>query len=227
MNVGPSADGTRDLVASLGDPRIRLLDGAWDPAQGGRMLAVETQRALDACRGCWAIYIQADEVLHQSGSRGAQRGHGRGRGRSPGRGAAGRLPALLRQHRLGRGRTSLVSARGPGGAPRRRNPESRRCPGLPHRCRRPPTAGPPERGHLFPLRLGSPPRRPRRQARRGQPDVLRRRAPPRRDRRAAAVGGGPRPVHRHPPRGHGGLDRRAPRPACRPASRRDPGTPAG
>jgi hypothetical protein len=68
VNVGPSADGTRDLVASLGDPRIRLLDGAWDPAQGGRMLAVETQRALDACRGCWAIYVQADEVLHQSGS---------------------------------------------------------------------------------------------------------------------------------------------------------------
>lgn len=67
VNVGPSTDGTRDLVSSLRDPRIRLLDGRWDTSDGGRMLAVETQRALDACRGDWAIYIQADEVLHETG----------------------------------------------------------------------------------------------------------------------------------------------------------------
>lgn len=67
VNVGPSTDGTRDLIAGLHDPRLRLLDGVWDPTLGGRMLAVETQRALDRCRGTWAIYIQADEVLHESG----------------------------------------------------------------------------------------------------------------------------------------------------------------
>lgn len=67
VNVGPSGDGTRDLLASLADPRLRLLDGSWDATAGSAMLATETQRALDACRGDWAIYIQADEVLHEAG----------------------------------------------------------------------------------------------------------------------------------------------------------------
>ena len=67
VNVGPSDDGTLDLVRSLDDPRLRLIEGEWNKSLGGRMLAVETQRALDACRGDWAIYIQADEVLHEDG----------------------------------------------------------------------------------------------------------------------------------------------------------------
>ena len=67
VNVGPSSDGTLDLVRSLDDPRLRVIEGRWDPSLGGRVLAVETQRALDACRGDWAIYIQADEVLHEAG----------------------------------------------------------------------------------------------------------------------------------------------------------------
>ena len=67
VNVGPSDDGTLDLVRGLGDPRLRIIEGSWEPGQGGRVLAVETQRALDACRGDWAIYIQADEVLHEAG----------------------------------------------------------------------------------------------------------------------------------------------------------------
>jgi hypothetical protein len=33
------------------------------------MLSIETQRAMDACRGDWGIYIQADEVLHERGAR--------------------------------------------------------------------------------------------------------------------------------------------------------------
>lgn len=67
VNVGPSNDGTLDLVRSLADPRLRVIEGAWDRANGGAVLAVETQRALEACRGDWAIYIQADEVLHEAG----------------------------------------------------------------------------------------------------------------------------------------------------------------
>lgn len=67
VNVGPSDDGTRDLVESLADPRLRLITGAWDRSAGSAMLATETQRALDAATGDWAIYIQADEVLHEAG----------------------------------------------------------------------------------------------------------------------------------------------------------------
>ena len=69
VNVGKSDDGTRDLVASLADPRIRILDAEWDMSQRNRVLAAETQRAMAACRGAWGIYIQADEVLHEDGAR--------------------------------------------------------------------------------------------------------------------------------------------------------------
>jgi len=67
VNVGPSTDGTRELVASLNDPRLRIIDGVWDRGQGAGVLGIETQRALDAATGGWAIYIQADEVLHENG----------------------------------------------------------------------------------------------------------------------------------------------------------------
>ena len=69
VNVGRSDDGTRDLVASLDDPRIRILDAEWDMSQRNRVLAAETQRTMAACRGAWGIYIQADEVLHEDGAR--------------------------------------------------------------------------------------------------------------------------------------------------------------
>ncbi len=67
VNLGPSDDGTEALVRSLADPRLRLIRGEWNRSLGGAMLAVETQRALEAARGDWALYIQADEVLHEDG----------------------------------------------------------------------------------------------------------------------------------------------------------------
>ena len=69
VNVGKSEDETRDLVTSIGDPRIRILDTEWDFTRKNIMLSIETQRAMDACRGSWGIYIQADEVLHETGAR--------------------------------------------------------------------------------------------------------------------------------------------------------------
>src|SRR5947207_14231254 len=68
VNVGKSDDETRDLVASIRDPRVRILDAVWDFSIGNRMISAETQRAMDACRGSWGIYIQADEVLHERGA---------------------------------------------------------------------------------------------------------------------------------------------------------------
>jgi len=68
VNVGKSEDETRDLVTSIGDPRIRILDTEWDFTKRNFVLSIETQRAMDACRGAWGIYIQADEVLHERGA---------------------------------------------------------------------------------------------------------------------------------------------------------------
>ena len=68
VNVGKSEDETRDLVASIADPRVRILDTVWDFTKKNIMLSIETQRAMTACRGSWGIYIQADEVLHERGA---------------------------------------------------------------------------------------------------------------------------------------------------------------
>ncbi|PYO43058.1 MAG: glycosyl transferase [Gemmatimonadetes bacterium] len=69
VNVGRSDDDTRDLVAGVGDPRVRILESEWDFSRGSGVLAFETNRALAACRGSWGLYIQADEVLHESGAK--------------------------------------------------------------------------------------------------------------------------------------------------------------
>jgi len=68
VNVGKSDDDTRDLVESIGDPRVRILDSVWDLSLGGGTLAFETNRVMAACAGTWGVYIQADEVLHESGA---------------------------------------------------------------------------------------------------------------------------------------------------------------
>jgi hypothetical protein len=68
VNVGKSDDGTRDLVAELHDPRVRIIDSVWDFSRGSGALALETNRAMAACRGAWGVYIQADEVLHEDGA---------------------------------------------------------------------------------------------------------------------------------------------------------------
>jgi hypothetical protein len=68
VNVGRSSDDTRERVAALEDPRIRIIDAEWDGSLGPGMLALETQRAMAACRHSWGIYIQADEVLEDGGA---------------------------------------------------------------------------------------------------------------------------------------------------------------
>jgi len=67
--VGNSEDGTRQLVESLNNPKIRIIDTVWDDSlrTGGRVLAVETDKALAAVdpESTWAFYLQADEVIHE------------------------------------------------------------------------------------------------------------------------------------------------------------------
>ena len=67
VGVGQSDDDTREMVASIADPRLRIFDAYWDMdrPQGGRILAEKTNEALDRCRGEWCFYLQADEVVHE------------------------------------------------------------------------------------------------------------------------------------------------------------------
>ena len=64
---GDSDDGTTDLIRSIGDPKVRIIETVWDERQfvHGAVNAVQTNIALDACSGDWCLYLQADEVLHE------------------------------------------------------------------------------------------------------------------------------------------------------------------
>src|SRR5260370_22814913 len=73
VNVGRSEDATRELVAGIGDPRVRILDTVWDFSRGGGTLAFETNRAMAACGGTWGVYIQADAGLHEIRAGGLRR----------------------------------------------------------------------------------------------------------------------------------------------------------
>lgn len=68
VNVGRSGDDTLQRVRAIGDPKIRIIESEWEPALGTAMLAVETMRAMRACRHPWGIYIQADEVFVDGGA---------------------------------------------------------------------------------------------------------------------------------------------------------------
>lgn len=67
--VGNSSDRTRDMISAMNSPKIRILDTIWDDSlrEGGRVLASETNKALDAVdpESQWCFYIQGDEVLHE------------------------------------------------------------------------------------------------------------------------------------------------------------------
>jgi hypothetical protein len=67
VNVGKSEDGTLDLVRGIGDPRIVVVESVWDEESlvRGRVLAEQTDIALDRCTGDACFYLQADEVLHE------------------------------------------------------------------------------------------------------------------------------------------------------------------
>lgn len=67
VNIGRSEDETLDLVRSIGDPKIRILETEWDMTRRNTVLGYETHRAMRACTHPWGVYIQADEVLHERG----------------------------------------------------------------------------------------------------------------------------------------------------------------
>lgn len=67
VNVGNSDDGTLDLIRGIGSRKIRIVESHWNPniSTGGYVLAQQTNVALFNCTGTWAIYLQADEAIHE------------------------------------------------------------------------------------------------------------------------------------------------------------------
>jgi len=67
VNVGQSDDGTLELIQSIQSPKIRIVESWWDDkmTKDGLLFSKETNVALSHCTGDWALYLQADEVLHE------------------------------------------------------------------------------------------------------------------------------------------------------------------
>lgn len=67
--VGNSDDKTLELIQSINDPKIKIIETIWDDSlrKGGRVLALETDKAFKEISkdSDWAFYIQGDEVIHE------------------------------------------------------------------------------------------------------------------------------------------------------------------
>jgi len=64
--AGDSTDGTTELIRSINDPKLKIIETVWDKSLvSGVSNAQQTNVALDACTGDWAFYVQADEVVHE------------------------------------------------------------------------------------------------------------------------------------------------------------------
>lgn len=67
IGKGDKDDRTREMVAALTDPKVRIIDTEWDEKwfKGGMINSIQTDIAMQACSGDWLFYLQADEVVHE------------------------------------------------------------------------------------------------------------------------------------------------------------------
>lgn len=67
VNVGPSEDDTLELVRGIGDPKIRIVESAWNERMRSKGYVYGQQKNIAHfnCTGDWAFYLEGDEVLHE------------------------------------------------------------------------------------------------------------------------------------------------------------------
>jgi hypothetical protein len=60
-------DNTREVIESIGSPKIRFIETVWDLDKypNGLEYAHQTDIAKEACRGDWLFYLQCDEAIHE------------------------------------------------------------------------------------------------------------------------------------------------------------------
>ena len=65
--AGDSDDETLEKLATLNDPRIRIIHTRWSPLVKPQkcLLAQQTNIGLAYCTGRWCLYLQGNEVLHE------------------------------------------------------------------------------------------------------------------------------------------------------------------
>lgn len=67
VNVGFSQDDTLARVRAIGDPKIRILESAWNEKMSDRGYVYAQQKMIAHfnCTGDWAFYLEGDEVVHE------------------------------------------------------------------------------------------------------------------------------------------------------------------
>lgn len=67
IGKGDPDDETREIIADIGDPKIKIIDTLWEEKyfKKGIINAIQTDIAKNACSGDWLFYLQADEVVHE------------------------------------------------------------------------------------------------------------------------------------------------------------------
>jgi len=65
---GKSDDNTLDVLKSINNSKIKIIETEWEPnlKKDGLIYSQQTNLALANCKGDWCIYLQADEVLHEN-----------------------------------------------------------------------------------------------------------------------------------------------------------------
>ena len=65
--LGPSDDGTKEALATLKDPKIRIIESNWNESMrvSGFVYGQQKMLAQAQCSGDWAFYLEADEVVHE------------------------------------------------------------------------------------------------------------------------------------------------------------------
>jgi hypothetical protein len=67
INVGESEDDTLEIVRSIGDKKIRIIESKWNDRMQDRGYVYGQQKMIAQfnCTGDWAFYIEGDEVYHE------------------------------------------------------------------------------------------------------------------------------------------------------------------
>lgn len=67
VGKGDEDDTTREAIASIKNPKIKIVDTIWEEKyfKKGIINALQTDIAKEACTGDWLFYLQADEVVHE------------------------------------------------------------------------------------------------------------------------------------------------------------------
>lgn len=68
VNIGQSEDGTMELIKSLNEPKIKILDTRWNDRMLVKGFVYGQQKTIAQfnCTGDWAFYLEADEIVHES-----------------------------------------------------------------------------------------------------------------------------------------------------------------